>query len=161
MQTQFAFKYPGKFLTFNYTLVLDQIYNIPRSIIFHIYGNASDYDGLVIGHNKSLDREPELDEEGNSNRHPLSDAEGAAQYPLHAFRKPVDDILQSNNDYFEQLREVKLVVVLGHSINDIDLPYFQKIQANTHGAKWLVSLYDDKEGARHAMQLAKCGVTAQ
>jgi hypothetical protein len=161
VQQQFAFRYPSKFLTFNYTSLLDQIYNIPRSHIFHIHGNAVEYDNLIIGHNRAIDREPELDEEGNSNRHPFSDAEGAAQYPLYAFRKPVEDILQSNHEYFLQLQNIKFIVVLGHSINDIDLPYFRNIHDNVPGATWVVSQYDDNEGARHASQLFKCGVATQ
>lgn len=156
VQQQFIFKHPGRFLTFNYTSVLDQIYKIPRSHIFHIHGNANEFDDLVIGHNRIIDTEPELDDEGNSNRHPFSDAEGAAQYPLYAFRKPVEDILQSHHDYFCQLQDVKVVVVLGHSINDIDLPYFKNIHVNAPGATWVVSQYNDDEGARHELQLSKC-----
>lgn len=146
------------FINFNYTSTLQIVYGIEDNKIFHIHGRYATHDDLIFGHNKNIVVVPEIDENGDSNRTMFSDAEGAAEYPLHAFKKPVDDILNKNVGYFHTLSDVTNVIVIGHSLNKIDLPYFRRIADSTKGAKWTVSYYSNDEQEKHLRALMSCGV---
>lgn len=149
------------FINFNYTSTLQIVYGIEDNKIFHIHGRHATNDDLIFGHNKKIVVVPEIDENGDSNRTMFSDAEGAAEYPLHAFRKPVYEILKKGNDYFNALNGIATVVVIGHSLNKIDLPYFRRIADSTEGARWKVSYYSIDEKERYIRALMNCGVSKE
>lgn len=116
-----------RFFTFNYTSTLQSAYGIEDEKVFHIHGRSDRFDELVFGHGESKEEDPELDENGESNRTMFSDAQGAAMYPFYAFQKPVDKVLERNRLWFEFQRDVTDIIVIGHSFNKIDLPYFNKL----------------------------------
>lgn len=159
-EPKFRFRFPGSFISFNYTDTLQDIYEISDENIFHIHGNSRRYDELIFGHGELIEEEPELDANGDSNRHMFSDAEAAAKYPLYAFKKPVSDILNRNINYFEALHKIDVVVVIGHSLNRIDLPYIKKVAEVAQGARWIVSHFTQMEGTSHLERLEACGVTS-
>lgn len=151
----------GIYLSFNYTGVLQQVYGIPGTQILHIHGSIEGGHSLIFGHGQpDLPSEPELDEFGDSNRHMYSDAEAAAKYPHHAFKKQVAEIINENQAWFDELQSVTAIVVLGHSLNDIDLPYFREIAKRAPAAGWVVTYYSDGDQVRHQEQLEKAGVEA-
>lgn len=158
VKKKYDFRSNSFFISFNYTSVLTDIYNIKNDNIFYIHGNVDNYDELIIGHNKSLEVEPEVDEEGNGNRTILSDSESAARIPYGSFIKPVNDIIQSNEVIFNKLLSVNNVVVLGHSLNKIDLPYFEKINQITKKPLWQVSYYNDSDKQNHISALTDIGI---
>lgn len=150
-----------RFFTFNYTSTLQSIYGIQDERVFHIHGRSDTFDDLVFGHGESREEEAELDENGDSNRTMFSDAEDAAKYPFYAFRKPVDEVLKKNGHRFESQRDVSNVVVIGHSLNEIDLPYFRRLSDCAKGARWRISYYKRAEKKHHIQQLVKCGIPAR
>lgn len=148
------------YITFNYTYVLERIYNIPFSNILHIHNKVGEE--LIFGHGKNSDDfnvkkalygdENALlsyDEDGNIE----SNAVGHEQFAENAvcafydkMRKPTDQILNNQTNFFSRLSDVEEVVVLGHSYNDIDLPYFIKIAQSTNiNTKWTLSFFTDKD----------------
>lgn len=134
------------FLSFNYTSTLEKVYNIPN--VFHIHGYIGDSneESLVFGY-RDEDETPKIDENEESNRTPSSDAEAASHSLLYQFRKPVKDIIARNQCFFESLRCIKKVVVLGHSLNQIDKPYFDKIKNITSTeCKWTIVYLKDADG---------------
>ncbi|MFC3115553.1 bacteriophage abortive infection AbiH family protein [Cellvibrio fontiphilus] len=152
-----VFENDGKILSFNYTATIQNVYQIDNEKIFHIHGRAGN-DQLIIGHGDFIHFEPELDEEGNSNRHMFSDAEGAAKSPLHHFKKPVEEIIDANKSYFDSLRNIEMVVILGHSLNSIDIPYFGKINKMASAAHWVVSYHTDSDLENHKIKLSEIGI---
>ena len=68
----------------------------------------------------------------------FSDAEASAKYPLHAFKKQVETIISKNHSYFASLRDVAEIVFIGHSLNDVDLPYFREIVNCAPTCRWVV-----------------------
>ena len=42
--------------------------------------------------------------------------------------KDVQSIIAKHRDYFTSLSDIEIIRVFGHSYNDIDMPYFQKIK---------------------------------
>lgn len=134
------------FINFNYTMTLEKVYEIETERVLHIHNDVDDDpETLIFGHNTTLAEVSELDENGDSNRTIFTDSEGAAMTPLHQFRKPVENVIAENDKAFESVCNVKNVFVLGHSLNQIDIPYFREIFNRTKDAKWNVSYYKENE----------------
>ena len=150
----------ARFLSFNYTAVLQKVYGIFEANVLHIHGSAANSDRLIFGHGDEITEEPELDENGDSNRHMYSDAESSAKAPLYAFKKQTASIITENADWFHRLIGVRTVVVLGLSLNDIDIPYIRQVHASAHEACWIVSCYQPTDEEHHRSQLTKIGVQA-
>jgi hypothetical protein len=148
------------YLTFNYTDVLEKTYNIPTSNILHIHNKVGEE--LIFGHGKNVDEfnvqkalygdENALltyDEDGNVE----SNAVGHEQFAENAvcafyekMRKPTDQILNNQTDFFSRLKNIEEVVVIGHSYNDIDLPYFIKVaQSTNNNTKWTLSYFSEND----------------
>jgi hypothetical protein len=156
------------YLTFNYTCVLEKTYNVPISNILHIHNKVGEE--LIFGHGKNVDEfnvEKALygdeyanlcyDEDGNVE----SNAVGHEQFAENAvctfyekMRKPTDQILNNQTDFFSRLTNIEEIVVIGHSYNDIDLPYFTKIAKSTsNNTRWTLSYFseNDKNSAKKIM----------
>lgn len=148
------------YLTFNYTDVLEKTYNIPTSNILHIHNKVGEE--LIFGHGKNVDKfnvkkvlygdENVLltyDEDGNVE----STAVGHEQFAENAvcafyakMRKPTEQILNNQTVFFSRLTNIEEVVVIGHSYNDIDLPYFIKLaQSTNNNTKWTLSYFSEND----------------
>ncbi|MUK79125.1 hypothetical protein GNP84_19830 [Aliivibrio fischeri] len=149
------------FINFNYTSSLQLIYGIENEKIFHIHGQAKTSDELIFGHGKHIVNKPEIDENGESTRSMFSDAESAAKYPLFALRKPVDELLEQYNSFFEQLHDIEKIVVIGHSINVIDLPYFKRLAEQLPTTKWKVCCYTENEKIEHLQKLINININKE
>jgi len=148
----------GAYLSFNYTPTLQWVYGISGKHINHIHGSVSGKEKLIYGHTVIMDENPELDENGESNRTIFTDAENAAKYPFHAFRKPVEQIIENNDQWFSALKgRIGRVVVIGHSLNGIDLPYFKRINDVVAGVPWIVTYHKEEERKRHMLILRSIG----
>lgn len=145
------------FINFNYTLVLENIYQIQLDKIVHIHGDIWNKQ-IIFGHNKVLDEDSEIDENGDSNRTPFSDSESAAKQAFHAFYKPVRNIIEANKHHFESFNTVKKIIILGHSLNKIDIPYFKEILSHTSNAKWEVSYLDENQKKDKLQKLQIIGI---
>lgn len=148
------------YLTFNYTNVLEKVYNISISNILHIHNKVGEE--LIFGHGKKVDEfnvQKALygdenaflihDEDGNIESYAVGHeqfAENAVCAFYEKMRKPTDQILNNQSDFFSQLINIKEVVVIGHSYNEIDLPYFVKIaQSTNNNTKWTLSYFSEKD----------------
>ncbi|MCY1456298.1 Bacteriophage abortive infection AbiH [compost metagenome] len=127
----------------------------------HIHGRSDAYDDLIFGHGETREEEPERDENGDSNRTMFSDAESAAKYPFYALQKPVSDVIKNNRAFFDSLGDYSTISIIGHSLNDIDLPYFEEIAKNTNNVKWAIYCYKLEDRDHYLQQLAKCGVDSR
>lgn len=149
------------FLSFNYTSTLQTVYSIDNAQVCHIHGAISEHSELIFGHGVKIAEMPELDENGDSLRTMFSDAEGNAGIPLAMLQKPVHETISQHEEFFHRLKGIQRIFVLGHSLSDVDLPYFELIQKNSPDASWLVSFYDVDEQDRLCEQLAKAGVSVK
>jgi Bacteriophage abortive infection AbiH len=157
-EVKFAFPIDSSFINFNYTSTLQLVYGVKENRIFHIHGRADNLDELIFGHGETRVEIPELDENGDSNRTIFSDAESAAKYPFYALQKPVDDVLKKHQDVFSHAKNVNEIVIIGHSLNNVDLPYFKKLAEYAPNAQWLVYCYNPDDKIHLVEQLLKCGV---
>lgn len=56
--------------------------------------------------------------------------------------KKTSDVLAKNQLYFKSLADIKKIVVIGHSLSDVDYPYFKEINNNNRNStemKWCIS----------------------
>lgn len=133
------FDHFGKFLTFNYTDTLELLYNIVDNQVNHIHGKRNTNDELVIGHCNVAVANNEL-----SNDPPIYEYQAFEDIAriVNEEHKDVSQIISSNHDYWLSLSDVDKVVVYGHSLSEVDAPYFREIiryvQPNT---EWYFSVY--------------------
>lgn len=129
----------GLFLSFNYTETLETVYNIPRGSIRYLHGRRNTDDTLIVGHCNDIDGDNHLPEE-------------PAIYEYQAYRniagivnderKNVTDIIRENNDFWQQLSDTNKVVVYGHSLSDVDRPYFNRTADSVNPAsEWYFSIF--------------------
>lgn len=148
----------AKFLSFNYTLLLQNNYEIPRTSIFYIHGNLEQKTELFFGHGTDLEIEPTFDENGEPTRTFMTDAVDASKSIYGSFRKPVQQIIENNKVYFESLANTKEIIILGHSLNEIDLPYFIEIHKFANNANWKISTFSPCEQKKFNQILKKIGI---
>lgn len=148
------------YLNFNYTLTLEEVYQIPIKNITHIHGDVeNDLGFLIFGHNQESEISPEFDEDGESTRTSFSDSEGRAQYPFFAFQKPVEEIIKQHHKFFNSLKNVDEVIVLGHSLNSVDMPYIELIKSKISSeTRWKVSFFNEDKKEYHLRNLEKIGI---
>lgn len=147
----------SRFLSFNYTSTLQLIYGIADASVLHIHGRSG-ISSLVFGHGLEIEEEPELDENGDSNRTIFTDAESAAKFPLYAFQKPTAELIRKNREWFSALAGLSRIEVIGHSLSEVDLPYFTEIAKRNSGCKWIVYWYNKSESDKTVQQLQNCNV---
>ena len=151
----------ARFITFNYTSTLEDVYGIDSYELLYVHGCAKKYDELIFGHGETMEEEPEFDEDGEPRRTMFTDAENAAKYPFYALKKPVNEVLKRHKSFFDSLKNIQEVFVIGHSINKIDWPYFERISQNAPDVIWTYCLRDDErmdEELQYIFKLNQCGV---
>ena len=129
------------FLTFNYTETLEKIYKVPETNILHIHGNQSN---PIFGHGEKKfdDTWPQKNEAWVI----TDEAVDHARNLFEQFIKPVDSIIKEHESYFQGLKgTVEEVVIIGHSLGVVDLPYIRKIQKEATPSLWTDYFHRDKE----------------
>ena len=135
-----------KFINFNYTTVLQDIYGIPEDNILHIHGKVKK--NIVFGHGCSNN----LSKSISGNDEPwFEESQRNASSVFGVFHKPVDEILEYYRHKIEGYGDVTNIVVIGHSINDIDIPYFQCILNAYPNAEWQNYNYENLDEAKDAI----------
>ena len=165
------------FLSFNYTKTLEKYYGIDSQNICYIHGKSIDKDSLVVlGHGtdpknfEEKDPDPPKglsDEELAEWREYMSDQYDYSyqsakseilSYYTQAF-KNIDTIIKNNNTFFNGLKDIKEVYVLGHSMSQVDVGYFKVVlQSIDSDANWYASYYSDTEKVKHLESLISIGV---
>lgn len=165
------------YLTFNYTDTLAQYYEVPDENVLFIHEKADeDVEELILGHGvdpknfKEKPAEPPagLSEEDlerwmeyQSDQYDYSYERGkdAINQYFSATFKGTEQVIKNNVDFFAGLANVDEVFVLGHSLAEVDLPYFQKLAESVKtGAKWLATYYDPDDQQTHYDTLTGLGI---
>ncbi|WP_394196820.1 bacteriophage abortive infection AbiH family protein [Litoreibacter albidus] len=134
------------FLNFNYTSTLQRLYDVPDSRILHIHGSVQDPTAeIILGHGwyrQTSDLRSRFTDED-------TDVRVAGGFTLiddllaNTF-KPTKEIITRNKMFFHSLHSVSQIYVLGHSLADVDAPYFNEVLSNvSSNAQWIVSFYSD------------------
>lgn len=149
------------FINFNYTDTLECAYGISPKKIFYIHNKAIDNDSvLILGHSRDFGD----DDSFSKNNDEDTDTRVAQGNDLldNYFKetyKDTETIIRENISFFNSLKSINEVFVLGHSISPVDIKYFQlikeKISKNTD---WTISYYQDAEKQDKAQILKNLGI---
>ena len=153
----------AQYLNFNYTRTLEDCYGIDPCQIRHIHGVAGvSWEGLQLGHDFEV--EDPLDEDERDYNPDVFDEDRVTPVQqlndhVRKWRKPVQEIIQSHADFWEGLREVSKVIMLGFSLGRVDEPYIRKIaEVVRRDAVWWCSWYGNGEDAKIRNILTSFGV---
>ncbi|RLV57976.1 hypothetical protein D5018_19725 [Parashewanella curva] len=73
--------------------------------------------------------------------------------------KDTNSILNKNRSFFDNLFHVTEVLVLGHSLSEVDEPYFEEIKKRVNpDCLWSVSAYGESEKISHKNTLINLGI---
>lgn len=158
------------FLNFNYTPTLQTVYCINEASVLHIHNKAVDKESkLILGHGwkpklkekapiTPEDKESYLyDEEGDPR---VTEGEEILNQYFKDTYKPVEQVLIQHKSFFQSLKDLTNILVFGHSMSPVDLPYFEAIIAEIDIAKviWQISYHKDTERQERIDTLVSLGV---
>ena len=134
------------FLTFNYTTVLEEVFYIPEKRVHHIHGSLENPKGIILGHNSDFKFPPTKPGDVNE----LKVVEGNVEDYLTTFNKKCEDRVK---DFFEFLKsnnvyEISQIIVLGHSLSEVDEIYFNEIHSKFPLSKWIFSTFNEDDKNR-------------
>lgn len=127
------------FITFNYTLTLENIYKIQADQVHHIHGKYKE-DNYILGHGKSYqeieksirDNEPQPpkgmseDELHDWYAEQWDEAyENTMRYTaskLASYKKDTASIINANKSLFDAMTNLESITILGCSFSEIDTP---------------------------------------
>ena len=128
-----------RYLTFNYTDTLETRYAIPASQIAHIHGSRLCDDEYVVGHNNHRNPSEAWEEDGiifEQNAH-----ENIIKW-MNELTKCYHANIAKHRAFFDSLRDVKQIITYGHSMANVDWPYFEEIiKIVGTDVPWRVSCY--------------------
>lgn len=144
------------FLSFNYTSLLSCIYGVPEKNIKYIHGSCGDE--IVLGHAYRINPNEytkDIDEKTDVR---VAEGYDLIQNYFESTFKPSEKIIEQNEEYFNSFCLASKVFVLGHSMGEVDIKYFEKIADRTRNIPWIVSFYDDEEKLKHRQTLEFLGI---
>jgi hypothetical protein len=131
------------FFTFNYTDILERLYEINHNQITYIHNKAirstilGDNSDIIIGHvikDKKI-KMPKQSKRGIKTAIAYEEAFDALKpYYIQSF-KDTEQVISENRNFFDNLSNIEEAIILGHSLSDIDMPYFQEISKNATNVK--------------------------
>lgn len=174
---KFALENEDLYINFNYTNTLQHYYGINNSQILYLHGNASlPNNWLILGHGIDPENfleppdeapkgatyeERELWEQHMSDNYDPVFESGKRminQYFKKTF-KNTRSVISSAKEFFSYLSHVNEVIIIGHSLSQVDMPYFSAIKQNVpSNATWTVTWYFENEREQHRLALLKIGV---
>ena len=153
------------FLTFNYTPTLECLYGISKERICHIHGGIPPYceDAPVIGHgNTESIRQWQQWKEENDN---IFDEGGASKCIAisNFYSRTLKDTrkrLERNGKFFSCLDRTSEVMVIGHSLGDVDMVYFEKVvEMSGKDIPWVVVFHNESEKERMENRIKDLGIS--
>ena len=142
---------PGaKYLDFNYTEFAETLYGAQN--VCYIHGSRKNRKAkLILGHSykKSvpdvsvkMPRFKDGFKRGMVNA-AFDDAMVHAGWYDQATTKNSRQIIKDNESFFDGLSDIDTIIVIGHSLSEVDMEYFEKIRSVVHSdAKWVFSCHD-------------------
>lgn len=138
------------FITFNYTLLLEEVYGISKYNVLHIHGSIDEDDILpVIGHG---DKEKiiEMREIAENFREKFKEKQSSIYNAIgDYYKRTLKDVnfhISDNDSFFRRLIDVNSISIIGHSLGDVDMPYFKKIfDSVSKDTVWNIYLHNAKK----------------
>lgn len=118
--------------------------------MLHIHGSAEDnYIGdPIIGHCDHLEIEKRYQFSRDADEK-FDEALASVQYAiadyLEKIYKDTDFLIRTNQCFFEKLKNIDRIIIIGWSAGEVDIPYMKAIRNSVNEiASWTVFYYDAK-----------------
>ncbi|MCP1134480.1 bacteriophage abortive infection AbiH family protein [Paenibacillus polysaccharolyticus] len=154
------------YLNFNYTLVLEKVYEIESNRIIHIHGSVDEDDiEPVIGHGNQdkINKMKERIEEASNNF--WEKEESIYRAVLNYYKRTLKDVesfLFLHQTFFGKLINVQQVHIVGTSLGEVDMPYFHKIKEHVgENTIWNIYYYNVEEIEHLVKQVRSLGVNEE
>lgn len=151
------------FFTFNYTMLLEEVYHVPISQVWHIHNSIADYKNggfLIVGPDPT---QQEL--MANVTKYKSKDITSfyidEINQEISTSAKRVEDRILREKDKFYQYKDIKHVISMGFSFNDIDMPYIKKIieeNKNKENLHFTVYWHSERDDEIFKLKLRNLGV---
>lgn len=155
------------FFSFNYTPMLEIVYNIDQDNIWHIHHSIEDEKKgkgqIVVGHD-SDDRKLFLDflEYEKLKQVTRQDvASNIRAMAANGAKGVANRINRHIEDFYQRYSNIKHYIVMGFSFNDIDMPYIEQIvrvNGNIASADWKVYWHSEGEDELMKKKLMIVGI---
>ena len=136
---EFGFIANDSFLSFNYTDTLEAVYGIDERQVMHIHGRAASGDELIVGHNNPAKMPKGIEDDFLDNTANIR----AIVETVNKLEKKTKQIIAANRPFFNSLGNIDEVKVYGHSIEEVDMPYFEEVRKSVgQNARWKFYCHD-------------------
>ena len=115
------------YISFNYTDTLISPYEIPAQNILFIHGRESINEKLIMGHSAHLQDKPLIREQPEGEDPRLSQTKEIICDYFKKTAKNTGDIINRHRQFFDKLTDIGRVIVLGHSLSDVDSEYYKRL----------------------------------
>ena len=150
------------FINFNYTSVLETAYKIEESNVIHIHGSLrTNSDNPILGHG-NLNRIEDIKARKNQATIAFVDKEISICHVLQDYYqttfKNVSNYMYKLNGLI--MKKFDEIIVIGHSVSGVDLPYFGQIDKITSKKlNWKVYYYKECEKVNMKQALSSQGIS--
>lgn len=135
----FYFRKDDIFVTFNYTNVLERVYNINSNNILHIHEGGKDvedteiFKGYIYGHNVTLPTA-------------RSNEEQEMKDYIESLRKEprIKELIYFINKV-DADRKIDNIIVIGHSMAEVDHDYFKKLVEIYNDVHWNIHYFNTED----------------
>ena len=125
------------FINFNYTDVIEMLYEIPEERVLHIHGRSSKHERLIYGHNKFL--------YGSS----MSNDEEQVSFELSKYHKNPYEHIYKHQELQGIVKDVEYVHVYGFSFSPVDEDYMDWFFNNVSDtSQWEISWFSEVDKNR-------------
>lgn len=151
------------FLTFNYTLVLENVYKINPENICHIHNSISNkQEKLLIGHG-NYDKKFEARAQMHIAQERYEDKKSAVYSTLANYYEKTEKNpnyhIDNNRFFFNRVADARQIFVVGHSFGEVDMPYFEEIKKRVSPTtQWNIVSRNEQEVIEKVRSLKKIGV---
>lgn len=151
------------YISFNYTATLETVYDIPNSLVIHIHGSLRDYtEDPILGHGNLKRIEAIEDKQRKAEEHFDEKEKSICKVVKDYYRTTLKDV----NRYMYNLqrlvnKDISEIIVSGHSLTGIDMPYFSNIDILCgKSAKWMIVWFEPDKKDAMRQSLIDAGVDA-
>ena len=125
------------FINFNYTDVLEILYEIPEERVLHIHGRSSKHERLIYGHNEFLQESS------------MNNDEEQVSFELSKYHKNPYEHIYKHQELQKILKDVEYVHIYGFSFSAVDEDYMDWFFNNVSAtSQWEVSWFSNEDQNR-------------
>lgn len=148
---QWRFDQGDMILSFNYTSTIESVSDTKDIPILHIHGFYNNSEQLILGYKDAKD---------SYNYEKYSNPDDGDYYMekqleiIHDFYLSMKKELQFKRleDFLKNVNGIDEVIMYGHSLGTVDIPYLEYIESTLHPSHWKVSYYKSDDDVEFNMK---------